>query len=421
MSGYSQPPVPGGTATPSCSCPCHREPKRVVQCCVCYAKGKQPCECGEKRRCCGDPVAPRRPAAPEAPGWRPGRVPPPNPLAGAVSDDDLHRRFRGAVIEVLRTGSGPGGPPLGPRKTEFLPYLVVRANGGDRGARPLTVPPWWESPDIFVAPNLDAQTAPEVPTTHAGLAQAGASNTLWAHVWNLGLAPVVNARVEFWFIAPIVGVDTSWQLVGVTHVDLGDRFSGRAHTVAKCPTTWVPPSVGHQCLMVRCFDPLTDPLGPSPFNASADRHVAQRNISVIDASSPAMLQLPLRLGCDAPRGPATVTVASVRADTVGWLTKLAGAGERLREAPRAAEIFGLLGPTPVQRRETPPDLGELPHEVAAKLLRRHIDFERGCDELEVLLYLRVDGLDEGECRVYRVQQAMGSSVIGGYTVVARKQ
>jgi hypothetical protein len=424
LNGYDQPhPGPGSTGTTaSCRCPCHHEPKRVVRCCVCYTKGKDPCECKEKRRCCGDPVPPRRPRAPEPPGWRPGARPPPNPLAGAVNDADLHRRFRSAIIDLLRTGGGRAGPPFGPRKTEFLPYLVVRANAGDRGARPLTVP-FWESPDIFVAPNLDAQTAPAVPTTHAGLAQAGAPNTLWAHVWNLGLAPVANARVEFWFIAPVAGVDPSWQLIGVTHVDLDDRFSGTAHTIVKCPTTWVPPFVngGHECLLVRCFDPLTDPLGPSPFNAIVDRHVAQRNITVIDATSPAILTLPLRLGCGAPQGSATVTVGPVRADLVGWLTKLAGAGQRLQDAPGVNEIIGLLGPTPVQRRETPPDLGELPANVAGRLLRRRIDFERGCDELEVLLYVFVDGLQPGQCRIYRVQQTMGNSLIGGYTVIARRQ
>jgi hypothetical protein len=37
-----------------------------------------------------------------------------------------------------------------------------------------------------------------------------------------------------------------------------------------------------------------------------------------------------------------------------------------------------------------------------------------------LFYLRVDGLEERQCRVYRVQQAMGNKVIGGCTVIARR-
>jgi hypothetical protein len=54
--------------------------------------------------------------------------------------------------------------------------------------------------------------------------------------------------------------------------------------------------------MVRIFEPLTDPLTPYPWDASNDRHVGQRNIAVVDAKSPAKLQLTIRLGCGAAPG-----------------------------------------------------------------------------------------------------------------------
>jgi hypothetical protein len=56
---------------------------------------------------------------------------------------------------------------------------------------------------------------------------------------------------------------------------------------------------------------------------------------------------------------------------------------------------------------------------AARLLSRNIAFERGCDELEALLYMHVDGLRPKECRVYRITQTAGGRLVGGYTVIAR--
>ena len=241
----------------SCNCSCHKSTVKVI-CCRCFIATKSQCDCGEQRRCCGKPIPPRYPDLPPPPGWRPGNNPPGNPFSNATSEEELIKLFNQAVLDLTRPPAGPGrGPQFGPRKNEFLPYLVVRAFGGDHGARGISVP-FWESPDIFVAPNLAADAAPLIPTTRTGLAQAGAANTLWAHVWNLGRAPVFNARVEFYWFDPSLGFSSdSAHLIGVAHVDLGDRTSGRAHTIVKCPTTWVPTFVngGHECLVVRCFEP----------------------------------------------------------------------------------------------------------------------------------------------------------------------
>ncbi len=56
---------------------------------------------------------------------------------------------------------------------------------------------------------------------------------------------------------------------------------------------------------------------------------------------------------------------------------------------------------------------------AAHLLSRKIAFERGCDELEALFYMHVDGLRPKECRVYKISQTVGGKMVGGYTVIAR--
>ena len=42
--------------------------------------------------------------------------------------------------------------------------------------------------------------------------------------------------------------------------------------------------VGHECVIVQCSNWILDPI-TQPFNPVADRHVAQRNMHVLDASA----------------------------------------------------------------------------------------------------------------------------------------
>lgn len=406
-----------------CACPCHKKQLHVL-CCGCYLLGKNDCECGEKKRCCGDPKTPRRPEGPAAPGWRPGDRPLPDPLAGATDENDLHHKFQAAVIDLISGGGHGQEPKFGPRKDEYLPYLVIRAYAGDRGARP-TTGAFWESPDVFVAPDLDANSAPALPTTTGNIAHAGAPNTLWAHVWNLGNAPVFNARVEFYWCNPSLGLDESnTHLIGVAYVDLDHKSSGRAHAVVKCPTTWVPTFVngGHECLIVRCFEPLTDSVPLDQMSAWDDRHVAQRNLAVINASSPAELQLPLTLGCATAQGPATVEVIPVQVADLRWLSVLTGRVDSgLKDAKTARQIVGLTHPTLLRPPEQRQEMRGLSRDAANMVLQGRIEFQRGCDEQETVFYMRVDGLKAHECCIYRIVQKAGGRIVGGYTVIARKE
>ncbi|TAN59779.1 hypothetical protein EPN18_09825 [bacterium] len=404
-----------------CGCGCHAS-KVIVICCDCRQK-EDDCGCKDSKPCCGEARKPRRPESPPAPGWNAGDAPGKNPLAGAKDENDKKRLFDKAVIDILRTGSGPKGPKFGPRKDEYLPYLVIRANAGDRGARPLSGV-FWESPDIFVAPNLTAETAPNSPTTSAGLAQAGVPNTLWAHVWNLGQAPVYNARVEFYWFDPTLGFnEAAANLIGVAYVDLGNRSSAKAHAYVKCPKSWVPQFLngGHECLMARCFEPLTDPLGPNPWDASDDRHVGQRNIHVQNASSPATVQIALRLGCGVGPGTASLEIHAVEAIKFQWLSLLAGKKNQvLREAIKPVVVAGILPPALWSKNNIRPVFKNLTRETAQGILRPRIEFERGCEELEATVYISVDGLEKGECKVFRVEQRKDGKLVGGYTVIARK-
>ena len=404
-----------------CGCGCHAS-KVIVICCNCHQK-EDDCGCKDRKPCCGEARKPNRPGSPPAPGWNAGDVQGKNPLAGAKDDNDKKRLFDKAVIDILRTGGGPKGPKFGPRKDEYLPYLVVRANAGDRGARPLSGV-FWESPDIFIAPNLEAGNAPNSPTTSAGLAQAGVPNTLWVHVWNLGQAPVYNARVEFYWFDPTLGFnEAAANLIGVAYVDLGHRSSGKAHAYVKCPTSWVPQFLngGHECLMVRCFEPLTDPLGPHSWDASDDRHVGQRNIHVQNASSPAVVQMALRLGCGVGPGPASLEIHAIEASKFPWLALLAGKKNHvLREAAKPHVIAGLLPPTLWSNLHARYTLKNLTPEIAKGFLRSRIEFERGCEELEATVYVSVEGLVKGESKVFRVEQRVSGKLVGGYTIITRK-
>lgn len=405
-----------------CDCPCHSS-KVIVICCNCH-QNEADCDCKEHKPCCGEAHKPNRPDWPPAPGWNAGDEPGKNPLEGAKDDKDKNRLFDKGVIDILRTGGGPQGPKFGPRKDEYLPYLVVRANAGDRGARPLSSV-FWESPDIFIVPNLEAGLAPNSPTTSAGLAQAGVPNTLWAHVWNLGRAPVYNARVEFYWFDPTLGFnEAAANLIGAVYVDLGHRSSGKAHAHVKCPKSWVPQFLNgrHECLMVRCFEPLTDPLVPNSWDASDDRHVGQRNIHVQNATSPAVVQIALRLGCGVGPGPASLEVREVEASKVLWLELLSNKkAPALHEAAKAtAVITGLLPPTLWSKNQPHNLLENLTLETARGILRSKLEFERGCEELEATVYVSVNGLQKGECKVFRVEQRVSGKLVGGYTIVARK-
>ncbi|MCW3843373.1 hypothetical protein ONA70_25030 [Micromonospora yasonensis] len=144
--------------------------------------------------------------------WRAGR-----PAVGSSAELPW---FRGKIADINRNG-----PVFGPRKDEFLPYLLVRATSADRGNRPLNGV-FWESPDIYVVAGQPAETAPLRPATPGGVASASAPNTLYAHVWNLGKAAAYGVRVEFWWFDPSLGISrAAGHLIGAAYVDLDDRFT----------------------------------------------------------------------------------------------------------------------------------------------------------------------------------------------------
>jgi len=171
------------------------------------------------------------------------------------------------------------------RANSFYPYLLVRSVLGDRGDRPINVP-FWESPDIWTAPGDPAST-PSVPGNHGGTVTEGQKATVYAHVWNLGFAPLAGIQVEFYWFNPSAGIDGSHaNLIGIARCELSGRGMPGSHKLVKCPKPWIPvmQNGGHECLVVRVSG-IGDPVGGNPWQPWANRHVAQRNVSVVAAGA----------------------------------------------------------------------------------------------------------------------------------------
>jgi hypothetical protein len=402
------------------------------------------CDCGKPIHPCDDDGGPVCPPPPPKPN--PGIVdvpdqPPPfhPPTSDTPSWQDPNRPPRGSDGELPWFRGKLGdlkrkGPTFGPRKDEYLPYLLIRAASGDRGARPYNGV-FWESPDVLVRPDTEASSAPLMPTGAGGVAQANRPNTLYAHVWNLGKAPVYRARVEFYWFNPSLGFSRSAaNLVGVTYVDLANRFthldrwtemqqpyghwlSRGCHAIVRCPTTWVPTyeNGGHECLVVRAFEPLLDGMSPEQFSPAVDRHVGQRNIAVVQASSPASLDLVLDLGWRDRPGDAEVDIEVAPPAAMEWLRILTRRRNPDLVAPAQDVAVGLLPPAPAGSARRA--LGLEPGVGAEALLARHERFHRGCDALELTLHASIADLKRNEAQVVRIRQHVDGEIAGGYSVV----
>lgn len=145
--------------------------------------------------------------------------------------------------------------------------------------------PWWLSPNLWAVPGDDPEGAPGAPIV-------GTPCFLWAHVENTGSTPVNDAQVRFYWADPSVGFDrTTANPVGTANVTLP---AGMAADVL-CLTPWIPTFVnaGHECILGEAFHQFADPLPATPdFNVPTDRHVAQRNLSVVLALHARMFHAP---------------------------------------------------------------------------------------------------------------------------------
>ncbi|HZS24161.1 MAG TPA: hypothetical protein VFA30_04160 [Gaiellaceae bacterium] len=345
------------------------------------------------------PCPPRRPGRPTRPqGTSTGRL----DQGGPITKGDLDQ-------------PDVPGVWVGTRAEMDLPYLFMRANPADLGARPV-VGPFWESPDIFLLGGVDPGLAPPLPPALGDTAVAGEPNTIYAHVWNFGKASANEVLVEFYWCNPALGINAgSVTLIAQTEMSLGAKGSGRSHAVIKCPEAWVPTFVngGHECLLVRVWDNPADLPGLPIFDASINRHVAQRNIHVVPApevlghgmggTQPALHQ-PVLLQVGPLYGaPATVAVERVAPSAVPWL--------QLRTGQRG--VFPAMAPpTGVPALSPPTTLGggfPTAGGAAAQVVEG--------DDQHVAFTTTDDAPGAGEAHVYRVSATQDGAVFGGYTIV----
>ena len=134
-------------------------------------------------------------------------------------------------------------------------------------------PDWYLSPDIWIVADPGDSTE-SIPL-------AGTPCYLKARVRNNGSTDVSNATVRFYWANPSIGVSRATAtLIGESYVSLN---AGDVDDVL-CLTPWVPEFLngGHECILAEAFHP-EDPLPLTDFNVPTDRHVAQRNLSVMNA------------------------------------------------------------------------------------------------------------------------------------------
>ena len=198
-------------------------------------------------------------------------------------------RVRGEAEELIKVI----GREHRPRREDVLPYLLIRAySPGDRGARPTWPPkPCWESPDILL---IDAAyTGPFTPARLVASPTAGRRYRVFVRVWNLGLFPAIGVHVRAWFVNPgFFGGDPSNpayapQLIGGAMVHLQDRTRPGATALVELDRTWDIPAAltGHECLLASVSCPA-DQWGGA-LDVNHDRHVGQRNLTILAGPAPA--------------------------------------------------------------------------------------------------------------------------------------
>lgn len=171
----------------------------------------------------------------------------------------------------------PENPPDDDDPIRYAPWLVISSFLGDIGNRPLSVP-FWVSPSIWLETYQ--------PTGGSGqlvpIPQVGQSYQVAVRVDNRGYASSYGTIVEFYWGDPSTNVNAGVLNSIGAPVSIVVPAGGSA--IARSGF-WVPIWVnnGHECLIVRAYDPVFDPIDPASFHPAFDRHVGQANLGVVQA------------------------------------------------------------------------------------------------------------------------------------------
>ena len=268
-------------------------------------------------------------------------------------------------------------------------------------------------------PNQPAATAPDLPPDPYGRLKPEVPNTIYAHVWNLGRGPAINARVEFyWFEAMLTWPPEAPPptFLGFTYVTLGPRTSQNCHAVVHCPVDLVPASEGNAYvgLVVRVFCPFLDRLGANGLDASKNRHVGQLNMG-IGLGGLAQIAIPLRVAAREGTRETTLTAEQIPPDQVPWLQLLTRQRDHGRQPPSSvASVIGITPPTTASGQgEGNSSLNEIPDEALAP--ERHLSLP--ADPQQVTLVAKAPGMTADEALVVRIRQTDDGELVGGYTAI----
>ncbi len=253
--------------------------------------------------------------------------------------------------------------------------------------------PWYLSPNIWTVPGSD-------PLGPEGLPVAGHPCYLWARVRNIGDVRAENATVRFYWANPSVGVtrDTA-TLVGTAFVTVDPGATGDV----LCLTPWVPAWVnqGHECVLAETFHPL-DPLPTTVnFAVPSDRHVAQRNLSVLQVTQQAFsMQMEVHNPAPARRRFRLLITPGHKEQ----LRPFARLMERMRVA--AGEDGALARAGFIHQ--------VCPDEAAAEKAQEKLELELGPGERTGVT---VVGALRGDSAVIHITQEDGETVTGGLAVL----
>ncbi len=190
------------------------------------------------------------------------------------------RRHRREVEKGIRDA---WDNPDDQERPRYTPWLVIRYAAGDYGFRPIPGGTnYWKSPDIWIE-----------SSNPSGNGVAGEDNFVWVRIFNLGMAPSAPVKVDFYWANPALGLGAAnMNLIGTEWTDVPSQ----SFREVRCNSAWVPVFVnnGHECLKVNCTDPILDPI-TAPFQPKLDRHVGQRNVTVLEGAAGARMKFDLEL------------------------------------------------------------------------------------------------------------------------------
>jgi hypothetical protein len=185
-----------------------------------------------------------------------------------------------------RDAHGPGNR----RYIEPVPqgtWLVIPYTEGDVGARPVANgDSFWESRCIRIRNLAGEYLDNAVPGQRARVS---------ARIYNYGTLKAFPTRVHFAFVDAALGIPWSApKVLGTVRTEVPPNQLGPGVCEVECPELWTPGDFSTRaCLLVMCESNLTGDVPTVLWTPQSDRHVAQRNVTIISADQGTELSFPL--------------------------------------------------------------------------------------------------------------------------------